>query len=128
MNKEARAILILVDDDTAVLSALKFAFEVEGFEVRAYRDAESLLGEPDFPGCGCMVLDYKLPGLNGLELLARIRARGVELPAVLITTPTATVRAQAAAAHVALVEKPLLTSTLLDTVRTLLHPDASSAQ
>jgi hypothetical protein len=33
----------------------------------------------------------------------------------------------AAAAHVALVEKPLLTSTLLDTVRTLLHPDASSA-
>ena len=127
MKDGGPAILILVDDDAAVLGALKFAFEVEGFEVHAYPDAESLLDEPHFPECGCMVLDYKLPGLNGLELLNRIRERGVELPAVLITTPTATVRAKAAAAHVAIIEKPLLTGRLLDTVKGLLDPDAPVA-
>ncbi len=123
MNDQFPAILILVDDDAAVLSALKFVFEVEGFEVRAYPDGESLLREPDFPGSGCMVLDYKLPGLNGLDLLARVRELGVMLPAVLITTPTPAVRARAATVGVALVEKPLLTSTLLDTVRRLLNSD-----
>lgn len=127
MNDGGPAILILVDDDTAVLGALKFAFEVEGFEVRAYSDAESLLDEAHFPECGCMVLDYKLPGLNGLELLTRIRERGVEIPAVLITTPTASVRAKAAAAHVALIEKPLLTDRLLDTVKGLLGPEGPVA-
>lgn len=127
MNDQSPAILILVDDDAAVLGALQFAFEVEGFEVRAYRDGESLLSEPDFPRSGCMVLDYKLPGLNGLELLTRIRGRGVGLPAVLITTPTAAVRARAAAEGVALVEKPLLTSTLLDTVSRLLNPDTPTS-
>lgn len=128
MKVEGPTNLILVDDDTAVLSALKFAFEVEGFEVRAYRDAESLLSELGSPEFGCMVLDYKLPGLDGLELLTEIRARGVTLPAVLITTPTVAVRDKAVAAHVTLVEKPLQTSALLDAVRSLLHSDAPSAR
>jgi two-component system response regulator FixJ len=126
MNDQAAATLILVDDDAAVLSSLKFAFQVEGFEVRAYPDAESLLEVADFPDSGCMVLDYRLPGLDGLELFTRIRELGVMLPAVLITTPTASVRARAAAAGVTLVEKPLLTSTLLDTVRRILAPSAQN--
>lgn len=126
MNDQAAATLILVDDDAAVLSSLKFAFQVEGFEVRAYPDAESLLEVADFPDSGCMVLDYRLPGLDGLELFTRIRELGVMLPAVLITTPTASVRARAAAVGVTLVEKPLLTSTLLDTVRRILAPSAQN--
>ena len=126
MNDHTPAIMILVDDDTEVLSSLKFAFEVEGFEVRAYPDAESLLEVADFPDSGCMVLDYRLPGLDGLELFTRIRELGVMLPAVLITTPTASVRARAAAVGVTLVEKPLLTSTLLDTVRRILAPSAQN--
>ena len=126
MNDQAAATLILVDDDAAVLSSLKFAFQVEGFEVHAYPDAESLLEVADFPDSGCMVLDYRLPGLDGLELFTRIRELGVMLPAVLITTPTASVRARAAAVGVTLVEKPLLTSTLLDTVRRILAPSAQN--
>jgi len=125
MTEQPPGILILVDDDVAVLSALKFAFEVEGFDVRAYANGESLLSAVDIPDAGCLVLDYKLPGLNGLQLLRRLRRRGVTLPAVLITTPEPIVVAQAASANVPIVEKPLLTSALLDTVRGLLEAQSS---
>jgi FixJ family two-component response regulator len=127
MNDQTPGILILVDDDSAVLNALKFAFEVEGFDVRTFADAESLLAAPAVPELGCLVLDYKLPGLNGLQLLRRLRRRGVTLPAVLITTPEPIVLAQAAAANVPIVEKPLLTGALLDVVSELLRPESRLA-
>ena len=95
--------------------------------MRAFADAESLLSEPDLCERGCLVLDYQLPGLNGLELLRRLRDRDVNLPAVLITTPTPAVRAAAEAANVPVVAKPLLTSALRETVRDLLDEDARPA-
>jgi FixJ family two-component response regulator len=73
-----------------------------------------------FPKRGCMVIDMKLPGISGLELLHRLRARKVTLPAVLITThPPSSLRIHAAAADVPIVEKPLLRDELIDTVRNL---------
>lgn len=121
MSENSPTILILVDDDIHVLAALKFSFEVEGFEVHAFPDAESLLAESDIHQPGCLVLDYKLPGVNGLELLKILRSRGVEIPAVLITTPTPDVLARAANAGVPVVDKPLLTNALLETIRGLLE-------
>lgn len=115
-------VLILVDDDPAVLSALKFSLEIEGYSVRAYADGESLLAEQNFPFLGCLILDYRLPRMNGLQLLAELRKRRINLPAVLITTPEPKVLAQAAAAKIPIVSKPLLGSTLLDKVRELLKP------
>ena len=120
MNNASPAILTVVDDDESVLGALTFLFEMEGFDVRAYRDGEDLLAEPHLPVSGCMIIDYKLPGVNGLDMLGRLRRRGVCLPAVLITTPTPTVLALAAAANVPVVAKPNLDRVLLETVRGLL--------
>jgi FixJ family two-component response regulator len=120
MNKASPAILTVVDDDASVLSALRFLFEMEGFDVRAYRDGESLLAERDLPESGCMIIDYKLPGANGLEVVRRIRRRGVTMPAVLITTPSPHVLALAAAAKVPVVAKPNLDRVLMETVRGLL--------
>jgi FixJ family two-component response regulator len=126
MREHQPAVLVIVDDDPPLLAALKFSLEVEGFEVRAYATAESLLAEREFPELGCLILDYQLPGLDGLELLARLRSRGVTMPAVLITTPNPRVLARAAAANVPVVPKPLLTDALLDTVRRLVNPDSSA--
>ncbi len=120
MNNASPAILTVVDDDESVLGALTFLFEMEGFDVRAYRDGEILLAEPGFPESGCLIIDYKLPGVNGLDLIGRLRRRGAGLPAVLITTPTPTVLALAAAANVPVVAKPNLDRVLLETVRGLL--------
>ena len=118
------AILIVVDDDAAVLRALKIGFETEGFIVEAYADAESVLAKADLPQKGCLVVDQRLPRLTGLELISRLRQGGSRLPAVLITTPTPTVLKLAAAADVPVVGKPLLPNVLVDKVRRLLVDDA----
>ena len=113
-----RPVVVLVDDDPAVTQAVQFSFDLEGLDVRGYRDGESLLAEGEPPGDGCLILDLHLPGMDGLELLERLRLRGVRTPAVLITTnPRAHVRNRAAAAGVPILEKPLLTDALLTTVR-----------
>jgi FixJ family two-component response regulator len=119
MPQPRRAVLFVADKDPPLLAALKFSLEVEGFEVRAHATAESLLAERRFPRVGCLILDFNLPGVDGLELLKRLRERGVALPAVFITTPNPTILARAAAAKVPVVAKPLLTDDLLETVRRL---------
>jgi FixJ family two-component response regulator len=107
-----------VDDDPAVTHAMQFSFDLEGLDVRSFLDGESLLAADDLPRKGCLILDHNLPGMDGLALLERLRAAGVGLPAILITTnPRAALRDRAAAAGVPIVEKPLLTDALLTTVR-----------
>jgi FixJ family two-component response regulator len=124
----APPIVIVVEDDPDVLGSLKFAFEVEGFHVCAHASAEALLDDEGALDSGCLVLDYKLPGMDGLALLARLREGGHDLPALLITTPNAEIAGRAALAGVAIVEKPLLCDTLVGKVRDLLNPRRRSAE
>lgn len=99
----------MIDDDADVRSALRFAFEADGYEVDAVATGEALLAEPLRPGLTCLVVDQRLPGLSGLETLARLRQRGVTAPAILITThPSRAVRRIARDAGIDIVEKPLL--------------------
>lgn len=110
--------IFLVDDDPAIRSSLIFALELEGFAVEAFRSGEEMLGEDRLPQDGCLVLDYRLPGIDGLALLAALRRRGVTLPAVVITsTPTRFIRAQVADAGAVIIEKPLLCDALTAAIR-----------
>jgi two-component system response regulator FixJ len=119
--------ILIVDDDPAVRNALKFSLEVEGFPVRAYADARALLTDADMPGDGCLVVDYRLPGMSGLELLDELRHRKIDLPAILITThPSSVVRQRAAAAGVPVIEKPLLTEALFQGIRDALARKSSA--
>jgi two-component system response regulator FixJ len=125
-NSTKATALVLVDDDPALLHALSFAFETEGYEVRAFADAESLLADAKAPNGSVLVLDQKLPGMSGLALLAALRARGVAVPAILITSnPTAALRREARAAGVEIVEKPLLDGVLAAKVREAVESAAS---
>ena len=65
--------LLVVDDDEAVRRALKFALELEGYEVRLYEDGAHLLGEAGLPRAGCLVVDYHMLGMDGVELVGRLR-------------------------------------------------------
>jgi two-component system, LuxR family, response regulator FixJ len=113
--------VLIIDDDPAVRNSLKFALEVEGFCVRSYQTGAELLKDGDIPDDGCLVVDYKLPEMNGLDLLVELRRRNVDLPAILITThPNAAVRDRAAKAGVPLIEKPLLNDTLFQGIRAAL--------
>lgn len=107
-------VLALVDDDAALRHALSFAFETRGFPVSAFADAESALEAAHRAVWRCMVVDYKLPGMSGLDLLDRLRAIGVAAPALLVTTqPSRSLRARALSAGVEIVEKPLLDDALI---------------
>jgi len=77
--------VVLVDDDLSVLASLCFLLEAEGFDVDAFGSGMALLSQPTLPGRGCFVIDYHMPVMNGLELLARLRARRSYLPAFLMT-------------------------------------------
>ena len=110
--------VLIVEDDPAVRSSLQFRLEIEGFVVRTYSCGADLLDDLNIPEAGCLVIDYRLPDMNGLGLLAELRRRLIKLPAILITTdPSLSVRAQTTAAGVALVEKPLLNEALFEGIR-----------
>src|SRR5262249_53583949 len=79
----AKQVVLIIDDDPTVRSSLKFSLEVEGFTVRAYSGPHEFLNEADLPAKSCLLVDYYMPGMTGLELLARLRDRGVSIPAMI---------------------------------------------
>jgi FixJ family two-component response regulator len=112
------ATVLLVDDDPAVRSSLKFSLQVEGFDVRTYASGIELLADPDLPSHGCLIVDYRMPEMTGLEVVASLRERHISWPAILITThPSAGLRQRAAHAGITLIEKPLLGDALTQGVR-----------
>jgi two-component system, LuxR family, response regulator FixJ len=126
-SSSAGPVVIVVDDDVAVRNSLKFSLEVEGFVVRAYPGGTELLKDAELQRAGCLVIDQNLSGMNGLEVVARLRARDVAVPAILITSyPTAALRDRAAAAGVAIVEKPFLGTILVDRIRDLFSHDGAA--
>jgi FixJ family two-component response regulator len=114
----APATVIVIDDDTALLGALKFDLELEGFKVETHTAGAELRADRLPKANGCLVIDYRLPGLNGLELLRRLRERGVALPAIIITShPTKSLHARTAGLGGSIIEKPLLGDVLLSGIR-----------
>ena len=110
--------VIVVDDDPAVLNSLKFSLEIEGLSVSCYHSGTELLSAVDSLKSGCLVIDYHLFDMNGLELLRKLRDRSISIPVLLITSyPSAALRKQAAVAGVQIVEKPLFGNLLLDAIR-----------
>ena len=114
----ATPLIVVVDDDAAVRGSLKFALEIEGFAVRTYPKGTDLLDDLRRADCACFIIDQKLPGMNGLEVVAELRKEHIAAPVILITSaPTHVVQQRAALAGVPIVEKPLLGNALIDRVR-----------
>mgnify|MGYP006332611247 CR=1 FL=1 len=110
--------VVVVDDDPAVCSSLEFSLGVEGFNVQTYASGPELLKAERMPAHGCVIIDYFLPGMNGLELAIALRARKVSLPIILITThPNRALRQSAAAEGIEIIEKPLLGNSLSESIR-----------
>ncbi len=118
--------VIVVDDDAAVRHSLKFALELEGLSVRLYGGGDELLADADLPRDGCLVVDYYMPDMNGVELVDRLRLRHVDLPAILITAK-ATERLRRSAARAGfrqVLEKPLHDGCLVESIRGALAAEA----
>lgn len=110
-------VIVVVDDDPAVCNSLKFSLELEGFAVRSYRSAGELFRAGNLGDCSCYVIDQRMPGMSGIDLIDKLRERQVATPAILIISqPNDFLNARAAKARVPIVEKPLLNA-LADKIR-----------
>jgi len=119
-------IVVVVDDDDGVRESLRNLMEVEGFVVRDFSSGQDLLNEASLPVIGCLVVDYEMPAMNGLELVSALRGRGVSFPVILFTGNTGQhVRDRAAAMSALVVEKPGLQ--LLERVREAVAKHAGGA-
>ena len=117
-----RPVVAVVDDDAAVLNALVFSLETEGFEVMAFGNGEDLI-ERGADRADCLIIDERLPeGSSGVDLIRRLRARRIAAPAILITSnPDAALVQSAALAGATVVEKPLLGAALSAAVQAALN-------
>jgi FixJ family two-component response regulator len=81
----AEATVYVVDDDPAVLRALARLLVVEGFAVVTFGSATEFLAYPvpEYPMC--LMLDLRMPGLTGFDLLQRLDAAGRDIPVILMT-------------------------------------------
>jgi two-component system C4-dicarboxylate transport response regulator DctD len=116
---DSRIQVVLIDDDPHLRGALSQTLDLAGLHVLALADAKGLASriERDWPGV--VVSDIRMPGINGLELLAQLHTQDPELPVLLMTghgdVPLA-VQAMRAGAYDFL-EKPFSSDAMLDSVR-----------
>ena len=125
-----RQTIFVVDDDNVLRDAARDVFGHWGQEAELFSSSESFLAAYDRDRRGCLVIDHKLPGMTGVELLERLKTEGSTLPSIMITghgdTSTA-VRALKAGA-IDYIEKPISYEALLGAVEHALEIDRGSAE
>lgn len=114
--------ILLAEDDTAVRRSLQLLLQARGYDVRAHASGTTLLDDPLTASAACLVVDYRLDGPDGFEILSRLRARGWDGPAVLITAYAAPDLQQRAASggFGAVIEKPFWEGAVGETIDRLL--------
>ena len=85
MMPNMKQTIALVDDDRNILTSVAMTLEQEGFQVRTYTDGESALQGLTARPVDLAVLDIKMPRMDGMELLQRLRSRS-QLPVIFLTS------------------------------------------
>jgi len=123
-------VIYLVDDDTGVLKALTRVLNGQGYDVLAFSSPTEFLARHDPSIPGCAIFDVSMPGLDGLELQAALKAGAVERPVIFITGVgdiPVTVRAMKAGA-VDFLAKPVKSRELLAAVALAVDKDARTRE
>lgn len=114
MDHAGKRLVLIVEDDEAVRASTRLLLEAQGYLVRDFANAEIFLQATDGRDADCVLLDHNLPGLSGLDLVAILRSRGIQTPAVIVSGSGKAILARAAkeGVHVVL-RKPLAADALL---------------
>lgn len=111
-------IVHLVDDDDAIRRSVSFALKTSGFQVRVYEDGNQILKVAPDLEAGCILLDIRMPGMDGLEVQEALKSKGVTLPVIIMTghgDVSLAVRAMKAGA-LDFIEKPFQKAVLLSAI------------
>src|SRR6267378_70777 len=115
----SKPVVAVVDDDESVRMALASLLRSVGFAVLLFPSAEDLLHRENLQSIGCMILDWRMPGIDGLQLQKQLAAGGWRIPIVFLTAHCSEEgRAQAlTAGAIAFLRKPVDADVLLDAVK-----------
>ena len=126
MNELGQAnVVAVVDDDPSVRIALRGVLKSCGFNVEAFSSAEELLASGALTGSACIITDYQMPGMTGLELQERLVEEGHRIPIIFVTAfGDEKLRSRAMkAGAVEFLDKPFDDSRLIQTVHTAIKSD-----
>jgi FixJ family two-component response regulator len=118
-----RPIVFVVDDDVSVRESLESLIRCEGWRPETFSSGQEFLTRPRALVPSCLVLDFSLPGLNGLELQKRVAAERTDMPVIFITgcvDVPMTVQAMKAGA-LDFFSKPFVEDALLNAIRAALE-------
>jgi FixJ family two-component response regulator len=117
-----RPIVAIVDDDTAVGNAIEVLMRSVGFIAKAFSSGDEFLRSPELSRTGCLVVDYNMPQMTGLDLHNSLTRLGNEIPTILITAyPSDDIRTRALQAGViCFLTKPFDESDLLNCIQAAL--------
>ena len=118
----------VVDDDPAMRDSVGFLLDTAGFQVALYEAGTSLLAALVKPARGCVLTDIRMPDVDGLELLRRLRTEGHTLPVVMMTghgdVPLAVEAMKLGACD--FIEKPFDDEALVQVLRSALNRGGAS--
>lgn len=108
----------IVDDEEAVRNSLAFLLTTAGFAVRVHESATAFLAVAAQIHNGCLITDLRMPDMDGVELLRRLRDADAMLPAIVITGNGDVQMAVEAMKHGAIdfIEKPFSDDVLIDSI------------
>ena len=121
-----KTVIHVIDDDAAMRDSLAFLLDVNGFEPKVYDTAAAFLSQAPIAQLTCVVSDIRMPGMNGIELVRKLRGEGANCPVILVTghgdVALAVEAMKAGAAD--FIEKPFDDAVLLGAIRAALevHP------
>jgi len=116
-------LIAIVDDDESVRDAVQTLLESTGRRTVAFASAEQFLASPALSTAQCLILDLRMPGIDGVELLRRMLAANHRIPTIILTAHADEVeRARAlAAGAMAFLPKPFRPAFLLEAVEASLR-------
>lgn len=111
-------LIAVVDDDDALRNSLDDLLQSVGFRVQGFASAEAFLQAQPAPETACLLLDVRLPGMNGLELQRQLGVLHWRIPIIFVTAyADDDVRAHAlAAGAIAVLSKPCREADLLHAI------------
>ena len=123
-------LISVIDDDASTRRSTTLLIESLGFQAAGFESADSLLKSSQLRETSCLVIDVRMPGMDGLQLQSYLAAAGYKIPIIFITAyeDRESRRQAIQAGAIAFLAKPFSADLLLQTLRSALPPESKEGK